>query len=209
VAITGDAAKAAVALANQLDEAIGKMRSTAEADLPAEIAAVQKLLASPGLPLRAKRRGQLAVAEMQAKLKTWEKSQKASGAGGGTDAVAAAAGLLASADEIGGGKLIVGEIAGASADGLLSAVDSLRKKAGSYAILLAAEIDGKASFVAAVSDDLIAKGLKAGDWVRQAAKVAGGGGGGRPNLAQAGGKDPAKIGEALAAGAAFARSAVQ
>ena len=53
------------------------------------------------------------------------------------------------------------------------------------------------SFVAAVSDDLIAKGLKAGDWIRETAKVAGGGGGGRPQMAQAGGKDPAKLPEAL------------
>jgi len=48
-----------------------------------------------------------------------------------------------------------------------------------------------------VSDDLIAKGLKAGDWIRETAKVAGGGGGGRPQMAQAGGKDPSKLGEAL------------
>ena len=75
--------------------------------------------------------------------------------------------------------------------------DSLRKKAGSYGILLAAAEDGKVNFVAAVSDDLIAKGLKAGDWIRETAKAAGGGGGGRPNLAQAGGKDPAKLPDAL------------
>lgn len=54
--------------------------------------------------------------------------------------------------------------------------------------------DGKVNFVAAVSDDLVARGLKAGDWIRQAT---GGGGGGRPQLAQAGGKDPAKLPDAL------------
>jgi alanyl-tRNA synthetase len=64
--------------------------------------------------------------------------------------------------------------------------------------------DDKVSFVAAVSDDVIKTGLKAGDWIREAAKVAGGGGGGRPQHAQAGGKDPAKLGEALEVARAFA-----
>ena len=55
----------------------------------------------------------------------------------------------------------------------------------------------KVSFVAAVSEDVIKRGLKAGDWVRETAAVAGGGGGGKPNLAQAGGKLPDKLAEAL------------
>jgi alanyl-tRNA synthetase len=83
-------------------------------------------------------------------------------------------------------------------------MDSLRKKAPSHGILLGSASESKASFVAAVSDDLIARGLKAGDWVREAAKVAGGGGGGSPKMAQAGGKDPSKLAEALAAGKSFA-----
>jgi alanyl-tRNA synthetase len=62
----------------------------------------------------------------------------------------------------------------------------------------------KVSFVAAVPEALIKKGLKAGDWVKEAAKVAGGGGGGRPDMAQAGGKDPAKLGEALEVAREFA-----
>ena len=62
----------------------------------------------------------------------------------------------------------------------------------------------KVTFIAAVSDDLIAKGLKAGDWVKEAAKVAGGGGGGRPQMAQAGGKDPGKLADALSAAKSFA-----
>ena len=62
------------------------------------------------------------------------------------------------------------------------------------------------NFVAAVSDDLIAKGLKAGDWIRETAKVAGGGGGGRPQMAQAGGKDPSKLPQALETAKAFAKA---
>ena len=63
---------------------------------------------------------------------------------------------------------------------------------------------GKPLLLAAMKPDLIKKGLKTGDWVKEAAKVAGGGGGGRPDMAQAGGKDPAKLNEALEAGRKFA-----
>jgi alanyl-tRNA synthetase len=72
---------------------------------------------------------------------------------------------------------------------------------------MVASSDGqKANFVAAVSDDMVAKGLKAGEWVKQAAAVAGGGGGGRPQMAQGSGKDPAKIPDALEVARQFARS---
>jgi alanyl-tRNA synthetase len=113
------------------------------------------------------------------------------------DPAAAAGELLAAAPAVGGGKLVVGQIAGASDDQLRSAMDSLKKKQPSLALMLAASDGEKITFVASVSDDLIAKGLKAGDWIRETAKVAGGGGGGRPQMAQAGGRDPAKLTEAL------------
>jgi alanyl-tRNA synthetase len=75
--------------------------------------------------------------------------------------------------------------------------------------MLGAVEDEKVTFVSAVSEDLIAKGLKAGDWIRETAKVAGGGGGGRPQMAQAGGKDPAKLPDALARAREFAQEAVK
>jgi alanyl-tRNA synthetase len=120
------------------------------------------------------------------------------------DAVKAAADLLAAASPLGAGKLIVGQIDGASDDQLRAAIDSLRKKSPSHAILLASSAEGKVTFIAAVSDDLVARGLKAGDWVKKVAGIAGGGGGGRPQMAQGSGKDPAKIPEALEAGRAMA-----
>jgi alanyl-tRNA synthetase len=136
------------------------------------------------------------VAALQDEIKQLKKKLQ-SGGGSKTDPAAAAAKLLAEAPAHGPAKLIVGEISGATDEQLRGAMDSLKKKAGSYAIMLGAAEDEKVSFVAAVSDDLIAKGLKAGDWVRETAKVAGGGGGGRPQMAQAGGKDPGKLGDAL------------
>jgi alanyl-tRNA synthetase len=88
-------------------------------------------------------------------------------------------------------------------------MDSIRKRQPSLALMLAAASDSKISFCAAVSDDLIALGLKAGDWIRETAKVAGGGGGGRPQMAQAGGKDPSKLPDALAKARAFAQDTVK
>ena len=75
-------------------------------------------------------------------------------------------------------------------------------------MLLGAEIDGKVALLAAVSKSVIKKGVKAGDCVRETAKIVGGGGGGRPDMAEAGGKDPGKLPEALAAGAEFYKNAL-
>ncbi len=83
-------------------------------------------------------------------------------------------------------------------DYLLKLSDQLREKLDSYVIVLAASAKDSVFFVASVSDDLVKKGLHAGNIIREVAKITKGGGGGRPNMAQAGGKDASKIGEALA-----------
>lgn len=142
------------------------------------------------------------IAAMQEEIKQLKKKTPSGGAGG--DATTLAAKLLEDAPSLGTGRLIVGEIPNVTDEQLRVAMDSLKKKAGSYGILLASAQDGKVTFVAAVSDDLIAKGLKAGDWIRETAKLAGGSGGGRPQMAQAGAKDPAKIPEALELARTFA-----
>src|SRR5205823_6104997 len=120
-----------------LDEQMVMARVTTEDRLPQTLNALQKQLGAEGLPLRAKRRGQQAIAELQAKHKAWEKSQRAS-AGSGIDPSAAADRLLGDATALGPGKLVVGEIAGASDEELRGAMDSLKKRAGSYAIMLGA-----------------------------------------------------------------------
>ncbi len=158
---------------------------------------LQQALQFRVVPLRAKRQAQKAIAELQARHRTLEKSARAQSAGAGVDAVKVAGTLLEKAPPIGGGKLVIGEIAGASDDQLRSAIDSLRKKSPVHAILLAAAGEGSVTFVAAVSDEIIAKGLKAGDWIKQVATAAGGGGGGRPQMAQGSGKDPSKLSAAL------------
>ncbi|MGV8146841.1 MAG: alanine--tRNA ligase [Alkaliphilus sp.] len=94
-------------------------------------------------------------------------------------------------------KVIVQKIEASSVDDLRKTADALRDKMMTGVILLSSEIKGKASFVTVVTKDLIQKGLHAGNLVKEVAKITGGGGGGRPDMAQAGGKYPEKISEAL------------
>jgi len=75
--------------------------------------------------------------------------------------------------------------------------DSLRERLGSGVVVLATAYEGRPSFLAMVTPDLVAKGFHAGEIIKEAAKVTGGGGGGKPGMAQAGGKDASRISEAL------------
>src|SRR5690606_4564445 len=113
--------------------------------------------------------------------------------------------FLSEAETVGEAKIVCRRVDGLDRDGLRELADQLRNKGGSVAVLLATEIEGKVALLAAVTKDLVQHGVKAGDCVREAAKVVGGGGGGRPDLAEAGGKDPAKIDAALETAAAFYR----
>jgi alanyl-tRNA synthetase len=80
---------------------------------------------------------------------------------------------------------------------LRNMADNLKQKLGSGIIVLAASIGGKASFIAGVTKDLVEKGYHAGKLVKEVASRCGGGGGGRPDMAQAGGKQPEQIDAAL------------
>ncbi|QDT66106.1 alanine--tRNA ligase [Calycomorphotria hydatis] len=111
--------------------------------------------------------------------------------------------LLAGAEEVGGVKIIALQPAGSDREILRSYADQLRNKKVPVAVILGMEVDGKVALLAAVSKELIKQGVKAGDCVKIAAKIVGGGGGGRPDLAEAGGKQPEKIPEALAAGVEY------
>jgi alanyl-tRNA synthetase len=75
--------------------------------------------------------------------------------------------------------------------------DILRDRLGSAVVVLATVHEGKPSFLAMVTPDLVARGINAGDIINQVAKVAGGGGGGKATMAQAGGRDASKVDEAL------------
>jgi len=106
--------------------------------------------------------------------------------------------LLADAEESGGAKLIVAEVPAANASLLRQLIDQLRQKSGPVAALLATkEGPQKVTLIAGVSRDLTSQGAHAGNWVRAVAQALGGGGGGKPDMAQAGGKQPDKLPEAF------------
>ncbi len=117
--------------------------------------------------------------------------------GAATDLQGAADRLIAGATEVGGAKVIVGEMPAGPEDQLRNQVDRMKQKAGSGVIVVGWADDGKVGLLAAVTDDLVKKGLHAGKLVGEVAKVVGGGGGGKPTMAQAGGKEPARLAEAL------------
>ena len=100
--------------------------------------------------------------------------------------------------EVAGVRVVARRTEAEDVPSLRTMADGLRESLGSGVGVLGADIGGKVSFIAVVTDDLIkGRGLKAGDIVRGVAQLAGGSGGGKPHLAQAGGRDPSKIDEAL------------
>ena len=107
--------------------------------------------------------------------------------------------LLDDAVETSGVKVVAAEVPGANPNVLRQLIDQLRRKASPIAVMLAAKQgDEKVMLVAGLSRDLVEKGGDAVAWVKAAAKKVQGGGGGRPDMAQAGGKKPEGIAEALA-----------
>ncbi len=106
--------------------------------------------------------------------------------------------LIENAADLGdGAKAVVAEVAGADTEELREIADKLRDRLGSAAVLLASAGDGKVILLSAATKDLVKKGFHAGNLVREAAKITGGGGGGRPDMAQAGGRKPEKLPEML------------
>ena len=94
--------------------------------------------------------------------------------------------------------VVVAQVGVANPNRMRQLVDQLRKRYQPIAVLLAAAADdSKVLLVAGVTKDLIDQGVSAGNWVKEVAPIVGGGGGGRPDPAQAGGRDAAKIADAM------------
>ena len=136
------------------------------------------------------------VNTLQAELKATQKELEAAKQ---ELALAKSDSLLSQAETVGAFKILVANMGEMDAKSLQSAAEKLQQKLGESAVVLASiPSEGKVSLVAAFSQKVIKeKKLQAGKFIGGIAKICGGGGGGRPNLAQAGGRDASKLGEAL------------
>ena len=135
------------------------------------------------------------ISSLQEELKT---AQKDLAAVKGELAVAKSEALVSQAETVGEFKILVANLGEVDAKSLQGAAERLQQKLGDAAVVLGSVPEaGKVSIVAAFAKSVNAKGLQAGQFVGAIAKICGGGGGGRPNLAQAGGREAAKLPEAL------------
>ena len=137
------------------------------------------------------------VAGLQADLHASEQKLKAALTGGSSDAIAQA---IEGATDLGAYKLVIADLKGLEAADLRNVWDTIRQKVqGPVACVLATVTSkGQPALLAGATDEAVAAGFKAGDIIKKIAPLVGGGGGGRPTMAQAGGKNAAGIADALA-----------
>jgi len=142
-------------------------------------------------------RGQAHEAEaLRAQLEeTRKEARRRQTAGPAEDLVS---GLIAASKEVGGVRVVAGEVGEMDADALLDLSDRVKQKASPAAVVLGARDDGRVHLVANFDQAVADRGISASDIVKAAAALVGGGGGGRPTMARAGGGDPEKLAAALA-----------
>ncbi len=127
---------------------------------------------------------------------------------GATDLAESVAGvdeLAGRAVQIDGARVLTEAVSASDEKALLALADRLKGKLGDSAIVLGASANDRALLIASVAPSLVDRGVSAGAIIKETAKVVGGGGGGRDTMARAGGRDPAKLGEAMA----VARAAIE
>jgi alanyl-tRNA synthetase len=180
-AVTGAAAVERMLHQSRLLEETGRALRTAPAEAPAAVEALQERARGLERELE-KLRGEAAAAR--------------------------AGDLLDRVVEVGGVKVLAARVEADNKDALRQLGDRLRDRLGGGVVVLGAAIDGKPSLLAMAAPDAVARGVKAGDLVRAAAAIVDGRGGGRPDLAEAGGRDAGKLDEALAAVPGFVAAAL-
>ncbi|MDX1682001.1 MAG: alanine--tRNA ligase, partial [Phycisphaeraceae bacterium] len=191
VALTGDAAGEARENAEVLGNMADELADAPDSDqLIERVSKFSRAIDDRVLPATERHRLRAVAAELQQRVKAMEKERSREAAG---EAVDQAREIAEAAD----GNLVIASMGEADSDALRAGMDVIRAKCPDAAALLAGTDGSKVVFMATVPESLIEQGLKAGDWIREVAKVAGGGGGGRPDKAEAGGKDADKLPEAL------------
>ena len=199
-AVTGTSAQAAEAMAETLSARVRGAGELTDSHLPAEVAALAVEIDRSEIAMVRKAELRRLLAVLQDRVK---QGQKAAAGAGREKAVAAAREIAERAS----GSVIVELLPGGTdREALLAGLDAVRAKRTDSAVMLMSADDDekKVTIVASVPPALVARGLKAGDWVREASAVVGGKGGGRPDAAQGGGTDPAKVNDAVAKARAVA-----
>ena len=199
-ALTGAAATEAHGIAGQIETQIRELKSVPTERLPLKVSEVAERLNDSNVPLVDRTR-------LRGELEQWTeqiKEMRKQAAKADQQAIIDQAKQIART--AGSELVIVAQIAGATAETLRTAADVVRSQHPGRALLLASPNteEGKVAIIAVVPEPMIKRGLKAGDWVREVAQVCGGKGGGRPDMAQAGGKEPDKIHDALERARGFA-----
>ncbi|MDQ3675806.1 MAG: alanine--tRNA ligase [Actinomycetota bacterium] len=143
-----------------------------------------------------------AVGGLEGRLR--EAQSAARGSNGGPGAVDLEE-LLARAVDVDGAMVLAEAVEAVDEKALLALVDKLKGRLGDAAVVLGSRVGGRALLVAEVTPSLVARGVKAGQVIKEAARVVGGGGGGRDTMARAGGRDPSRLEDAMAA----ARTAIE
>jgi len=197
--LTGTAAQAAAAAGKSLLERIAAAGELDDDALPAEFDEIAPQADSLTMSVTMRRHAHARLEPLRDRVKAVRK--RLSGASRDT--------LVAKAREIADQAhthAIVHELPSSDRDALLAALDAVRARRPELAVMLFGRDpdEEKVTIVAAVPPEMVKQGFKAGDWVRAAAPVCGGSGGGRPDMAQAGGKERARIPDAMLEAANFA-----
>ncbi|MCA9290529.1 MAG: alanine--tRNA ligase [Phycisphaerales bacterium] len=202
-AITGAAALAADAAGKELESRAFHAAQLDDEALVVEFAEITHLVDELTIGAVAKHR----VGQLLDKLRERTKRIRKAAAAEARNTVVDQARVLAEGIN---GRVIVDRILGADKETLRAAMDVIRAKRPDVAAMLLSgdPEESKVAIIAAVPDELVRKGLKAGDWVRQAATICGGGGGGRPEHAEAGGRNIEAIDDAIRAAHDFAENAL-
>jgi alanyl-tRNA synthetase len=133
------------------------------------------------------------VGELRARVRELERGAAKQGGDGAVDVEA----LVGQAVEHGDARVVVASLEVGDGKQLMDIADRLKAKLGDAAIVLGSAGDGRVDLVASVTPSLVSRGVDAAEVVKAAAAVVGGGGGGRDTLARAGGREPAKLPDAL------------
>ncbi|MHC5110169.1 MAG: alanine--tRNA ligase [Planctomycetota bacterium] len=194
IGISGDAAEEAVTIGTELLEEVGKNRQSSGDELRSWLSSFQNRVADAAIPVSVRHQIRETLSDLQKKAKAEEKAAAAASGGAVKDCVAT---LFNQASEIGGVCVVTGEVPTAGADALRTAIDWVRNKTDASAVFLATGSEEKVIMIAGMSKEVVGRGVKAGDLIKEVAPLVGGRGGGRPDMAQGGGDNPSGIGNAV------------